>query len=110
MIFLFYVFSARILLTANKGMMFFRGKNDRPRKLTKPAKRSATATYFVPAPLLPHIERCREAMSALDGASSSDGAAGGRTGTGSPLGMNLVPVRAGDVVPLKRVAYGSKTR
>jgi hypothetical protein len=109
-----YVFSERILLTANKGMLFFRGKNDRPRKLTKPAKRSATATYFVPAPLLPHIERCWEAMSALDGASNADDddAAGGGSSsrTRSLIEMKLVPIRAGDEVPLKRVRYCSTTR
>ena len=111
-----YVFSARILpLTANKGMLFFRGKNDRPREKTEPAKRSATAAYFVPERLLPHIERCREAMSALDGASNADDdddAAGGGSSsrTRSLVEMKLVPIRAGDEVPLKRVRYGSKTR
>jgi hypothetical protein len=54
-------------------------------------------------------------MSALDGASNADDdddAAGGGSSsrTRSLIEMKLVPIRAGDEVPLKRVRYGSKTR
>ena len=113
-----YVFSSRILSHGEQGNAVFPRKSIVLAKKTKPAKRSATATYFVPAPLLPHIERCREAMSALDGVSNADDddddAAGGgsssSTRTRSLIEMKLVPIRAGDEVPLKRVRYGSKTR
>ncbi|KAL7541437.1 hypothetical protein ACHAXR_010934 [Thalassiosira sp. AJA248-18] len=66
----------------------------------------AAPTYFIPAPLLPQIEQCRDAMSLLD-ASNMHPEGGGRTK--SLIKMNLVPVHPGDEIPLKGINYGSKT-
>jgi hypothetical protein len=78
---------------------------------------SAAATYFVPAPLMPQIERCRDAMSALDASTldippDTDGEACGGSSRArkSLIRMKLVPVSAGDEIQLKGMKYGSKTR
>jgi len=67
----------------------------------------AAPTYFVPAPLLPQIEQCRDAMSLLDSSNSHPEEEGGRTE--SLIRMKLVPVHPGDEVPLKGINYSSKT-
>ncbi len=78
---------------------------------------SAAATYFVPGPLLAQIERCRDAMSALDASTlnppaDDDVGRGGSTSRTrkSLIEMKLVPINAGDEIPLKGIKYGSKTR
>mmetsp|Transcript_12184 Transcript_12184/g.28687 ORF Transcript_12184/g.28687 Transcript_12184/m.28687 type:complete len:193 (-) Transcript_12184:21-599(-) len=67
-------------------------------------------TYFVPAQLLPQIEKCRDAMSSLDAvcATSADENDGSLRGK-SLIKMNLVSVEDGDEVQLKGIQYGSKT-
>ncbi|KAL9182268.1 hypothetical protein ACHAXT_012920 [Thalassiosira profunda] len=67
----------------------------------------STPTYFVPAQLLPQIEQCRDAMSALDASNAHPENGGGRNR--SLIKMNLVPVRPGDEVLLKGIGYGPKT-
>ena len=56
---------------------------------------------------MPSIERCRDAMSALD-ATNLDPEGGGRAE--SLIGMKLVAMKPGDEIPLKGINYGSKTR
>eukprot|EP00581_Thalassiosira_minuscula_P011177 CAMPEP_0183721010 /NCGR_PEP_ID=MMETSP0737-20130205/13457_1 /TAXON_ID=385413 /ORGANISM="Thalassiosira miniscula, Strain CCMP1093" /LENGTH=407 /DNA_ID=CAMNT_0025950973 /DNA_START=5 /DNA_END=1228 /DNA_ORIENTATION=+ len=66
------------------------------------------ATYFVPAQLMPQIEKCRDAMSLLDASNTHTDEEGGRKT--SLISMNLVPVYPGDEVPLKGIHYGSKSK
>ena len=73
--------------------------------------RSQAPTYFVPAQLLPQIEKCRDAMSSLDAVcAASAGENDESPRRMSLIKMNLVPVKAGDEVQLKGIHYGSKTR
>ncbi|KAL7471145.1 hypothetical protein ACHAXS_011445 [Conticribra weissflogii] len=79
-------------------------------------------TYFVPAELLPQLERCRESMSLLDAAgyatennenaletSSGHDKNDERGRTGTLMNMKLVPVKPGDEFPLHGIHSGSKT-
>jgi len=55
-----------------------------------------------------HIEQCRDAISQLDASNLNSDREDGRNE--SFIKMKLVPVRAGDEVPLRGLNYGSKTR
>lgn len=68
-------------------------------------------TYYVPAQLVPQIERCRDAMSLLDAShdESEEGCSGGGGRTNSLIQMKLVPVHPGDEIALKGISFGSKT-
>ncbi|KAL7533860.1 hypothetical protein ACHAWF_004644 [Thalassiosira exigua] len=68
----------------------------------------AAPTYFVPAPLLPQVEQCRDAMSLLDASNINPEEDGGRRK--SLIDMKLVAVHHGDEVALKGIRFGSKTR
>ena len=69
---------------------------------------SAAPTCFVPAALIPQLERCRDAFSLLDASNLHPEEEGGRTK--SLINVKLVPVNAGDEILLKGINYGSKTR
>ena len=67
-------------------------------------------TYFMPAPLLPQIEKCRDAMSLLDASNLHPNGTDCKGRNESLIKMKLVPVSGGDEIPLKGIRYGSKTR
>ena len=70
---------------------------------------SAVPTYFVPAPLLPQLEQCPDAMSLLDASNTMHPETkGGRKE--SLIQIKFVPVSAGDEFLLKGIHSGSKTR
>lgn len=75
---------------------------------TDPIHHSEAPTYFVPAPLLPQLQQCRDAMSLLDACNLNPDGEGGRKE--SLIKMKFVAVGPGDEIVLKGIHFGSKTR